>query len=48
MNDEGAFLRLIELVQDREDAGAGLHRLLMQLLYEMGRRQRIRQEELSM
>lgn len=48
MTDEGAFLRLIELVQTLEDAGAGLHRLLMQLLYEMGRRQRIRQEELSM
>ncbi|KKZ61389.1 hypothetical protein EMCG_03995 [[Emmonsia] crescens] len=45
MNREGAFVRLLELIQSPErfdsDGGAGLHRLLMSLMYEMCRIQRI-------
>ena len=47
MNDEGAFSRLVELVKIMQDSGAGLHRMLMQLLYEMSRIQRIRHQELG-
>lgn len=51
MNEEGVFGRLLGLIQslrneDTED-GAGLHRLLMDLLYEMSRIQRIRIEDLG-
>ncbi|OJD19736.1 hypothetical protein AJ78_00359 [Emergomyces pasteurianus Ep9510] len=46
MNKEGAFVRLLELIQSLEkfdsDGGAGLHRLLMSLMYEMCRIQRIK------
>ncbi|PGH15123.1 hypothetical protein AJ79_02649 [Helicocarpus griseus UAMH5409] len=46
MNKEGGFVRLLELIQSPEqfdgDGGAGLHRLLMNLMYEMCRIQRIR------
>lgn len=57
MNDEGAFPRLLELLQKRkndghghghgdndedDDGGAGLHRMLMDLLYEMSRVQRVK------
>ncbi|WEW60599.1 pre-rRNA processing [Emydomyces testavorans] len=50
MNSEGAFVRLLELIQSvREntgDDGAGLHRSLMDLFYEMSRIQRIKIEDL--
>lgn len=59
MNDEGAFPRLLELLQKRkndgqghsendedDDGGAGLHRMLMDLLYEMSRVQRVKIEDL--
>ncbi|KAL2850968.1 hypothetical protein BJX68DRAFT_76301 [Aspergillus pseudodeflectus] len=50
MNEEGVFPRLLELLHaqtiNREDGEAGLHRLLMDLLYEMSRIQRIRIEDL--
>ncbi|KAL2853824.1 hypothetical protein BJY01DRAFT_206461 [Aspergillus pseudoustus] len=50
MNEEGVFPRLLELLHaqtiNREDSEAGLHRLLMDLLYEMSRIQRIRIEDL--
>ncbi|KAL3446606.1 hypothetical protein BJX65DRAFT_111632 [Aspergillus insuetus] len=50
MNEEGVFPRLLELLHaqtiNREDGEAGLHRLLMDLLYEMSRVQRIRIEDL--
>ncbi|KAL4874514.1 hypothetical protein BJY04DRAFT_203755 [Aspergillus karnatakaensis] len=50
MAEEGAFPRLLELLQaqtmDREDSAAGLHRLLMDLLYELSRIQKIRIEDL--
>lgn len=51
MNEEGAFARLLELIQalrkDEMDGGAGLHRLCMDLLYEMSRIQRIKIEDLG-
>lgn len=46
------FARLLELIQslrrDDTDGGAGLHRLLMDLLYEMSRIQRVKIEDLGM
>ena len=47
MNEEGVFTRLVELIQERKDDDAGLHRLLLELLYEMSRIQRLRIEDLS-
>ena len=47
MNEEGAFPRLVELIQERKDDEAGLHRMLLELLYEMSRIQRLRTEDLS-
>ncbi|KAL4780253.1 hypothetical protein BJX76DRAFT_53595 [Aspergillus varians] len=51
MNEEGAFPRLLELLNaqsiDTEDeSAAGLHRLLMDLLYELSRIQKIKIEDL--
>ena len=49
MNSEGAFARLINLISSPEvQEDAGLHRLLMDLLYEMGRLQKIHADDLSM
>jgi hypothetical protein len=51
LNEEGAFARLLELIQAIRradmDADAGLHRLLMDLIYEMSRIQRIKIEDLG-
>lgn len=51
MNEEGAFARLLELIQalrrDEMGGGAGLHRLCMDLLYEMSRIQRVKIEDLG-
>ena len=47
MNEEGVFPRLVELIQGRVDDEAGLHRMLLELLYEMSRIQRLRIEDLS-
>ena len=47
MNEEGAFPRLLELIHKRIDDDAGLHRMLLMLLYEMSRIQRLRAEDLS-
>ena len=47
MNEEGIFPRLIDLVQTIKDQDLDLHRMLLELLYEMSRIQRIRTEELS-
>ncbi|KAI9845433.1 MAG: hypothetical protein M1837_004911 [Sclerophora amabilis] len=48
MNEEGAFPRLLELIQsDRNDDG-GLHRRLLELFYEMSRIQRLRIEDLRL
>jgi len=46
MNDVGAFARLIELVQTVQEQDEGLHRLLLELFYEMGRIQRLKRQEL--
>ena len=47
MNEEGVFPRLVDLVQSMKDQDLDLHRMLLELLYEMPRIQRIRTEELS-
>ena len=47
MNAEGIFPRLIELIQAGVDDDAGLHRILLEVLYEMSRIQRLRMEDLS-
>ncbi|OKL63705.1 hypothetical protein UA08_00643 [Talaromyces atroroseus] len=49
MNEEGCFPKLLELIRSpgiNLDNGAGLHRLLMDLLYEMSRIQKIKIEDL--
>ena len=47
MKEEGGFPRLLELIQGERDDDAGLHRMLLELLYEMSRIQRLRIEDLS-
>ncbi|MCJ1471515.1 hypothetical protein MMC13_000155 [Lambiella insularis] len=46
MNEEGIFPRLLELIQSKQDEDAALHRMLLELLYEMSRIQRLRTEDL--
>ncbi|KAL9603651.1 MAG: hypothetical protein Q9219_000970 [cf. Caloplaca sp. 3 TL-2023] len=46
MNEEGIFLRLVELIHERKDDDTGLHRMLLELLYEMSRIQRLRIQDL--
>ncbi|KAG8529283.1 uncharacterized protein KY384_005918 [Bacidia gigantensis] len=46
LNEEGGFPRLIELIQERKEDGVGLHRTLLELLYEMARIQRLKTEDL--
>ena len=47
MKEEGGFPRLLELILERRDDDAGLHRMLLELLYEMSRIQRLRMEDIS-
>lgn len=47
MNSEGAFPRLIYLIRDAVDDDLGLHRQLVELLYEMSRIQQISWEHLG-
>lgn len=54
MNEVGSFPRLLELLQIQRTAwevgsedGAGLHRVLMDMLYEMSRIQRVRIQDLG-
>lgn len=51
MQNEGAFPRLIELLQAMNqgstDMDEGLHRILLELLYEMSRVQRLKWEDLA-
>lgn len=47
LKEEGGFPRLLELIQKGRDDDAGLHRMLLELLYEMSRIQRLRMEDLS-
>ncbi|KAL8997067.1 MAG: hypothetical protein Q9169_003557 [Polycauliona sp. 2 TL-2023] len=46
MNQEGIFLRLVELIYEKKDDDAGLHRMLLELLYEMSRIQRLSLQDL--
>ncbi|KAI9762738.1 MAG: hypothetical protein M1840_001147 [Geoglossum simile] len=46
MKNENVFSRLVELVQGRRDDDPGLYRILLDLLYEMSRVQRLPLEEL--
>ncbi|MCJ1256324.1 hypothetical protein MMC24_004145 [Lignoscripta atroalba] len=46
MKEEGVFPRLLELIQSKKDDDAALHRMLLELLYEMSRIQRLRIEDL--
>ncbi|KAL8713935.1 MAG: hypothetical protein Q9220_002081 [cf. Caloplaca sp. 1 TL-2023] len=46
MNEEGIFPKLVELIYEKKDDGAGLHRVLLELLYEMSRIQRLRIQDL--
>ncbi|KAL8828777.1 MAG: hypothetical protein Q9170_006458, partial [Blastenia crenularia] len=47
MKEEGVFPRLIELIYERKDDDVGLHRMLLELLYEMSRIQRLRLQDLN-
>ena len=47
MNEEGVFPRLLELIQSMKEGDSGLHRMLLELLYEMSRIQRLRVGDLS-
>lgn len=47
MNEEGVFPRLLELIRERVDDDVGLHRMMLDVLYEMSRIQRLRMEDLS-
>lgn len=48
MQHEGVFPRLIELIRDQHDQADGLHRLLLELLFEMSQVQRLARDELGM
>ncbi|KEF62648.1 uncharacterized protein A1O9_00621 [Exophiala aquamarina CBS 119918] len=48
LNDQGAFPRLVDLIQSPQQHGhEGIHRLLMELLYEMSRIQTIKSSDLA-
>lgn len=47
MNKSGCFPRLVELVAKGKSEGAQLHRLLLELLYEMSRMQQLSVEDLG-
>lgn len=48
LNEEGAFTRLVDLISSpKQNEEMILHRMLMELLYEMSRIQRIRPDELG-
>ncbi|KAI2627521.1 hypothetical protein GGR54DRAFT_636647 [Hypoxylon sp. NC1633] len=46
MIQEGCFYRLLELINDRKEDDPGLHRLLLELMYEMSRIEQLRLEDL--
>lgn len=46
MQDEGAFARLVSLINDRRDDAAGLYRMLLELLSEMARIQKLERDEM--
>lgn len=47
MSDLGVFSRLLELIEMGKEDESGLHMLMLKLVYEMSRIQRLRLEELG-
>jgi len=47
MQDEAVFPRLVDLIRVRSDDEPGLHRLLLELMYEMSRVQKLTRDDLS-
>ena len=47
MNDIGVFSRLLELIESGKEDESGLHKVMLELVYEMSRIQRLRLEELG-
>lgn len=47
LKSEGVFPRLVELIRDKRDNDTGLHRLVLELLFEMSRMQRLSRGDLS-
>lgn len=47
MNDLGVFSRLVELIELGKEDESGLHKMMLELVYEMSRIQRLRVEELG-
>ena len=47
MQREGAFPRLVELIGERKDDDNGLHRMLLELLFEMARIQKLSRDDLG-
>lgn len=47
MNNEGCFPRLVDLIKDGTGDDSMLHRLLLGLLYEMSRMQRLSASDLA-
>ena len=45
---EGAFPRLVELIRDERDDGHGLHKVLLELMFEMSRMQRLSRDDIGM
>jgi hypothetical protein len=43
----GAFPRLVDLIRQATDNDKGLHRTLLELLFEMSRVQKLEREDLS-
>lgn len=47
MQTEGAFPRLVDLIREKRDDDIGLHRLVLELAFEMSRIQRLSRDDLS-
>ncbi len=47
MNREGSFTRLLELIKEGKKSDGKLHRLLLELMYEMCRMQRLSAEDFN-
>lgn len=47
MQSEGAFTRLVDLIRDKRDDDNGLHKVLLELLFEMSRMQQLTRDDLS-
>lgn len=47
MQAESVFPHLVALIRARRDDDAGLHRLLIELMYEMSRVQKLHREDLG-